>query len=518
MGTPSGARDGLSSVTRGTLYLLIGSLLFVAFNFVARFILIRSISTDEWSAFSFALALVSLVAAVGSLGLPSAVARSLPYTGSEADRRTIVRGTLLVGGMAAIASALVMWALGPWIATTLHFPNLSLALALFPIAAGTSVVMTLIASIFQGFEDVMPNALFVQTVTPGLFVVFLLAILAVPPAGIDYVSALLAYVAANVVALGLTVAYALRRLPRHVTPGPPAPKALGHLMRFAAPLFFVTLMGTLLGNGDTLVLGAYYPLEVGTYTASLTLARLLQVGVGAAAYIFLPVAARLLRSRDTAAIGVTYVTVTKWMLLFSLPLFLLFVVLPSRSLDFVYAAKYAVVVVPLQVTSTAAFLTTAFGPAANAQVAFAQTRLLAYNAIAAAVIDVVVALALVPSLGMTGAAVAWGLANVAYVGLSLLELTYLTGVHPFRPHYVVPLFVTAVPVAAVLFFAPVTYPLWSLPVIAVGIAVLLVVVVLLTRSIDEGDRLLLGALEGLVGRPLPLLRRLGRIGVPRARS
>ncbi len=518
MGTPSGARDGLSSVTRGTFLLLIGSLMYVVLNFVARFILIRAISTEQWSAFSFALALVGVVAAVGTVGLPSAVARSLPYAATDPERRTYVRATLVIGGAAAVGASIVLFALGPWITKTLHFADLGPALQLFPIAVATSVGASLIASIFQGYEDVLPNALFIQTITPLLFVIFLFIAYFVPPFGIDYLSALLTYVVANVVTLGLTLAYALRRLPRHLSPGPGAPRALGHLMNFAAPLFFVTLMSTLLGYGDTLVLGAYFPGQVGTYSASLTLARLLQVGIGAAAYIFLPVAARLLRKDDTASIGVTYVTVTKWMILFSLPLFLLFVFLPGRSLDFVYTAKYAVIVLPLQITVTGAFLTTAFGPASNAQVAFAQTRLLAYNAAVAAAVDLGLAFALIPSDGMTGAALAWALANVVYTGLSLVELAYLTGVHPFRPHFVVPLVVTSIPVALLLLFWPFPFPLWSLPAIGFGIAVLIVLVVLLTRSVDEGDRLLLGAVEGLVGRPLPLLRRIGRIGIPGPKS
>jgi len=517
VGTPSGARDGLSSVTRGTLLLLIGSLAYVVLNFIARFILIRSISQDEWSAFYLALALVGVVAAVGALGLPSAVARNLPYAAGEPERRTFVRGTLIVGGGAAIAASVGLWLLGPWIAATLNFPDLRLALELFPIAVGTSVIASLIASVFQGYEDVLPNALYIQTITPGLFVAFLAVVYLLPPYGIDYLSALLTYVAANVVTLVLLVLYTMRRLPRRLSSGPGSPRALGHLMRFAAPLFLVGLMSTLFGSGDTLVLGAYFPAQVGTYGASLTLARLLQVGVGAAAYIFLPVAARLLRGRDTGAINLTYVTVTKWMILFSLPLFLLFVFLPGRALDFVYTAKYAVIVLPLQITVTGAFLTTAFGPASNAQVAFAQTRLLAYNAIAAAAVDLGLAFALVPTYGMTGAAVAWAVANVTYTGLSLAELAYLTGVHPFRPHFVVPLVVTSVPVAAFLYFAPFAFPNWSLPVIGLAIAALVVLAVLLTRSVDEGDRLLLGAVEGLVGRPLPFLRRIGRIGVPPSR-
>ena len=518
MSSPSGARDGLSSVTRGTLFLLVGTLCFVGLNFVARVILTRSIPYADWNAFYFALTLVGVVSAVGTLGLPSAVARSLPYASSDAERRSIVRGSLAVGGAAAVTSALLLWVLGPWITSALHFADLGPALEVFPIAVGTMVAVNLIAAIFQGYEDVTPNALYIQIITPGLFVAFLVGILLLPPTGIDYTSALFAYVAANVVSLLLTIGYALRWIPRLLPSGPGASGALGQLLRFATPLFLVTVMSTLAGNGDTLVLGIFHPTEIGTYGVSLTLARLLQVGVGAASYIFLPVAARLLRLKDLAAIGVTYVTVTKWMILFSLPLFLLFVFLPGRSLDFVYGPTYATVVLPLQITVAGAFLTTAFGPAANAQVAFGQTRLLAYNSVVAGAVDLGLAFALVPSEGLTGAAIAWAVSSVVYAALSLVELAYFTGVHPFRPHFLVPLLVTSLPIAAFLAFVPLVYPWWSLPLIGVGIALLFVLVVLLTRSVDEGDRLLLGSLEGLVGRPLPFLRRIGRVGVPRPKS
>jgi O-antigen/teichoic acid export membrane protein len=514
--TPSGARDGLSSVTRGTLFLLIATLCLVGLNFVVRVILTHTLLTAQWDAFSYALALVAIVAAVGSLGLPSAVARSLPYANSDAERRTIVRGSLVIGGIAGVLSALVLWILGPWIAAMLHYAFLGPALAVFPIAVGASVSVGLIAAIFQGYEDVTPNALFVQIVTPGLFVAFLIALLILPPAGIDYETAIIAYALANVASLLLTIGYALRRLPRVLPSGTGAPHALGHLLRFAAPLFFVTLMATFVGNGDTLVLGVFDPASVGSYTNALTLARLLQVGVGAASYIFLPVAARLLRRKDTPAIGLTYVTVTKWMILFSLPLLLLFVFLPVRSLDLVYGSAYANVPIPLEITVIGSFLTTALGPAANAQVAFGQTRLLAYNSGIAAAVDLGLAFALVPSLGITGAAIAWGSANAIYTGLSLIELELLTGVHPFHAHFYVPVLVTAVPVGLFLALAPVTYSLVSLPLIGLGIAGLFVLVVLLTRSVDEGDRLLLGALENLVGRPLWLLRRIGRMGLPRS--
>jgi O-antigen/teichoic acid export membrane protein len=516
--TSSGARDGLSSVTRGTLYLLVATLGFVALNFVARVIVVRNVTPQDWNAFSLALTLVGVITPIGALGLPNAIARSLPYSHSDDERRAIVRGSLLIGGASAVGSSLVLWGLGPWITSSLGLPDLGPALEVFPIAVGTTVAINLIAAVFQGYEDVAPNALYTQITPPGLFVVFLGVVYFAPSIGLSYETALLAYVAGNVASLVLAVVYMVRQLPRRLPEGPRDPHAMGPLTRLAIPLLFVGAMSTLSGSGDTLVLGVFHPSAVGTYTVSLTLARLLQVGIGAAAYIFLPVAARFLRSNDLSAIQLTYVTVTKWMILFSLPLLLLFVFLPGPSLDFVYGPQYANVVAPLQLVVVGAFVTTVLGPAANAQVAFGQARLLAYNATAAAVLDIALAVALVPTYGIPGAAVAWAAANIAYTGLSLAELAWLTKVHPFRPHFVLPLVVTAVPTAAVLALAPWHYPLWSLPVVGLGIALLFLLVMLATRSVDEGDRLLLGAIEGLLGRPIPLLRRIGRLGVPRQRS
>lgn len=502
-------REGLSSVTKGTLFLLVSTLLLVGLNFVSRVIVVRSIPND-WSSYSFGLTLAGVLVAIGCLGLPSAVARSLPYASSDDERRTIVRSTLWIGSISAVGSSVLLYLFAGPIGQSIGSPGITLGLRFFPIAVGSGILSSLIASIFQGYEDVTPNALFQQIVNPSLFVVFLTAAYLLPPTGIDYTAALVAYALATAVTLALLVVYLVRRLPRRLGPGPQSPSALSRLLRFTAPLFIVGVMASITGAGDTLILGIFHPAEVGTYTASLTLSRLVPIGIGAAAYIFLPVASRFVRRGETSSVGVTYATVTKWMILVSLPLFLLFFFLPGGSLGFVYGPGFSTQVVPLQITVVGAFATTILGPAASAQVAFGQTRLLAVNAVATGLVDVVVALALVPTYGYVGAAVAWGLANATYSALCLLQLGLLTGIHPFHRHFVIPALVTAVPVGVVLGLVQPHLPFWALPALALGIALLFVVAVLATRSIDEGDRLLLEAVERLVGRPLPFFRRLGR--------
>jgi len=513
---PPDLRSGLSTVTVGTLFLLIATLVLVGFTFLSRVLIIRSVSQASWTAFSLGYTVTGVLLAVGTSAFGVAAARSLPYARTEPERRTIVRTTLVLGGSAAVACGVGLFLAAPVVSRALASPELGSGLGFFAVATACMIVATVIASIFQGFANVTPNALIVQMINPGLFVALLAAAYALPGHRLTYPNALVAYAVAAVGALVVSLAYTARRLPAGLLRGTGDRAARGKLLPLYAPLFVYGTMVSVAGSGDTLVLSAFHYAQVGTYTASLTLARLVQIGIGAASYIFLPVASGFLARGNRRAVGLTYATVTKWLTLFSLPLFVIFVFLPSPSLRFVYGASYAQVVLPLQVVVAGAFVGTLLGPAAMAQVATGQTRLLAVNAAIAGAVDLGLAFTFTPRYGEVGAAVAWSVANVLYGSLCLAQISLTERYHPFGRDFLVPLLVTAVPIAAVLGLVRPSLPLVLLPVLAVGVAVLYVVVVLVTRSIDEGDRLLLGAVERLLGRPLPLVRRLARLLAPRS--
>jgi O-antigen/teichoic acid export membrane protein len=400
-----------------------------------------------------------------------------------------------------------MLAVAPALGRSLGSSQLGDGLVLFSVAVASLIVGNLIAAIFQGFANVTPNALFLQVVNPGLFLGFLGVALVVPPRRVTFVETLDAYALSAAVTLAAMVLYTVRRLPRGLARGEADPRTRAKLFQLAAPLFVTGVMVAVAGYGDTLVLGAFHYAQVGTYTASLTFARLVQVGISAASYIFLPVASAFLARGDRRAVRLTYVTVTKWLTVVSLPLFVVFVFLPSSSLRFVYGPNYASIILPLQVVVTGAFLYTILGPASMAQVAAGQARLVAINSIVAGAADVVVALALVPAYGAVGAAVAWSTANVLYVSLCLGELYVSEGYHPFRRDFVVPLLATGVPSCAVLAVLHPHLPLVALPAVVVGLALAFALIVAATRSVDEGDRLLLEAVERLLRRRVPLVRR-----------
>jgi O-antigen/teichoic acid export membrane protein len=242
----------------------------------------------------------------------------------------------------------------------------------------------------------------------------------------------------------------------------------------------------------------------------LALARLLGLGLSSVGYIFLPVAARYLGNRDSSSLKLTYATATKWTLVVALPLFLVFFFFPSESFGFVYGSSYVTAVLPLRIVVLGGFVASLFGPASAAQIAFGRTQMVLFNTVLAAGADVILSFVLIPSHGAAGAAIAWSVSTILFPMLSTVELGLLEGLHPFERHYLVPLLVTAIPVGLVFGLASFHPSYILLPGIAVALAVLFVAVVLLTRSVDRGDKLLLEAVEQFIGRPLPFIRRLGR--------
>lgn len=511
-----GLRDGLTTVTFGTLALVLATLVLVLLNFVARVLVVRGVSRAELDAFSLGFALTQVLAAIGAFGLPVALARSLPYSVSDGERRTIVRTALLVGGIAAAASGASLALLGPFLGARLGSPELGVGLGFFAVAVASLIVANILAAVFQGFADVLPNALFVQILNPALFLAFVLASYLFPPFRVSYPAALVGYAAANAVTLVALVAYSAYRLPARLPRAPRDAPARARFLRLLVPLAVLGGMSILAGSGDTLVLGALDLGDVGSYSVTLTLARLVQVGMAAASYVFLPVAARFLSRRDPHAVQLTYATVTKWLTVFSLPLFAVFFFLPRDSLTFVYGPAYATVGLPLEIVVLGAFLGTVLGPGSVTQVAFGETRLVALNAVAAGIVDVGLAFLLVPTWGEVGAAAAWASANVLFCGLCVAELARRQRTHPFARDYLLPLVVTLAPIAVALGTVPLALPLFGLPVVAGAIAVVFVAAVVLTRSIGDGDRLLLEAIEGWTGLRVPLVRTLARFAGHRA--
>ena len=505
----NGARAGMRSVTSGTLVMLIGSLGLVAETFVARVMLTRWLSNADWNALALGLAIAGLLSSLGALGLPSAVARNLPFAANDSERRGILASAVRMLLPTAVVAGVALSALSVPLTLTFHKTQLAEVVLFLGVAVAASILSSLFASFFQGFEVTFPNAFFNQVLTPGLFIAYLSVAWGLGGFHLALVTALGGYVVAVAASFVALLIYARLRIRRYLPSGPTATGVSRRLLAFALSLLIVGVLSYFTGYADTLVLGYFDGDDVGLYTNQLTLARLLQVGLGSLGYIFLPVAARFIRERASGALRVVYATATKWTVISSLPLFLLFFFLPISSMRFVFGPVYATGALSLQVLVLGAFIGGVVGPAMQTQVSFGQTRLLMYNTLVSAVVNIGLSFILVPAVGLLGAAIAWSASNALFAVISATEISWLERVHPVASSYLVPFVLTLVPLGALFSLLHRAPWDWTLPLLVAGAAGWYVGAILLTRRLGPGDALLLESVEGVLGVSLPRLRRIG---------
>jgi O-antigen/teichoic acid export membrane protein len=512
-----GAPDPLGSmrsVGRGTAILVLGTLLLFLFGFLSRVLIARTFSRDEWGAFSLGLALAGLLSIVSLLGLDQALARALAFERSPSLRQAIIRHGLAVATLAALGSSAAVYVASGWLAQLFHMGTMAWVLQLFGISVGPAVLCLVLAAVFQGFEDAVPNALFNQIINPGLFVAAVLLALLL---GWGFSSVALGYLAAQFLTLGLLIAYAARRLRRLRLEGPRAPAPVRALWRLSASLWGVGTLAYVTAFVDTLVLGIFRSVaDVGTYAAMMTLGRILLVSNGTLTYIYLPVASRLARDNDYSTIRSTYLAGTRWVLLLVTPGCLLLLLQPQLALQLVFGPGFSSGTLALQILVVPAFLAVLVGPSNACLAGVGRFRALLGTTIVAAAANVALSFGLIPVYGIVGAALAWGIARALYPALGWLVLYRLYRINPFASPMVKPLvFSLAFLSALYLGVGLLQPPVWTVvPLYAVGVLVALAGL-LLTKSVIPGDVAVAQIAERAVGRPLPWLRRLLLRALPR---
>jgi O-antigen/teichoic acid export membrane protein len=504
---PSGR--ALVTVGKGTTIMVLSTVLLFLFSFIGRVAVARAFTVASWGDFSLGLALTGFLSIVAILGLHQAIARTLAFEQDPGVRRNIIRwGLLLTVSSAIISSATVYFLAGPLaqLFDAARSSQLTLVFQLFSVTVGFTLLSLFLAAIFQGFEDAGPNAVFNQVVNPGLFVLFVFLFLFLH---LGFLGALLGYVLSNAIALLAFVWYTVRKLPQLLPRVGTVPMGFpSDLGKLSVALWGVTSLAFVTAYADTLILGVFWPaVTVGYYSSAMTLARLILVGSGALTFIYLPVASRLTRTQDFETIRTTYVTAARWTIAVTFPLFLIFAAVPSTSLGVVFGKNYEPGAVALSLLAWGAFISIMVGPVNACLAGMAYARTLLITSSVAALLNIAVSFALIPALGLIGAAIAWTFSRILFTAMGSRALWRSDRITPFRRTLTLPLVVSmAIGIPAFAILQLVHGPWWMIfPLFGIAAAIF-PLAVLLTKTLDPGDLMVIRAIEKYLNIRLPALR------------
>jgi O-antigen/teichoic acid export membrane protein len=510
--TPPGPSALEEETTRllggGSLVMMASTLAFFVLTFVGYVIAARILPVSGWGEFILGVSFTSFLSVVIILGLNSAVARCLVLEHDASGRLAIVRWSLWVSGVASIAASVATFVFAAPLANLFHQPALTPVFELLAASVGLGAITPMFCAVFQGFQDMLPNALYNQVLNPAVFVVLVVGLFAF---GWRLDGALVAYLVADILGFVASVAYYLRHIEAHLPAGTrAAPRPPRVLWTSAVALWGVGSLAFITAYADTLLLGAFRTAtSVGYYSTAIALARTLLLAVAALTFVFLPLSARLARHNDFARLRSSYTVSVRWIVIVSLPLFLLFALLPSESIVAIFGVKYLPATTALQVLSITAFASSVVGPSNAYLAGLARDRAQLLTTGFSAAVNVGLSVTLIPVYGLLGAALAWGIARALYPALSLGILARDYQIHPFRPALVRPVALTlalTVPTfLAVRFLLPIAWLVYPLFFFALGAFLLSLVV---TRSFLPDDLAFVSASERLLRTDLPRIRAL----------
>jgi O-antigen/teichoic acid export membrane protein len=396
---------------RGSTLLLAGRMLSLAVNFVTQVMIVRYLTKTDFGIFSYGLSMVALGEALCTVGLDKAISRFLPIY-DERKQYGKLFGTLFMtaGTVIGLGMAFILLAFG-----LNGFAGGSMASD--PHAVSVLLIIICLSPL-QSLDDVFmgafavfgkPRAIFFRkyVLAPGLRLAAI-GLVILSDRGVQELA--LGYVLAGAVGIvlyvfmlgqslkadGLLPHLNLRRLEY------PAKEIFG----FALPLIVVDLLFVVMNTTNVFMLQVFgSTTEVADYRVVQPAAKLNLLVMTSFALLFTPAAARFFARGDNAGINNLYWRTAAWTAVFSFPVFALTCMSSHSVTVALFGERYASSAPILALLSLGYYFNAALGYNGLTLRVYGLVKLVVNVSIAAAVLNVLVNLALIPAYGAVGAGI-----------------------------------------------------------------------------------------------------------------
>lgn len=413
---------------------------------------IRLLGLSSYGALAFAVSTASLVAGVVRLGLDPGVARtvaSLHTTGERDGVEKAVRGAVtltLIGGAVGACALCAVFAFAPAGLDTGTRVLFCVSFGALLLGSNAAAVANAVAR-GHGRMVLMEAPLLVPLLAKlgGIALLYGLAVNQLRWAAVAYGAAGVLGVAAS----GLLVRSVFPRRARLFRPDLSSARSF---FVVAAPFAITGLSTIVISRFDVLILGLTgTSVQVGFYEPTL---KLVEQGMSTAPLLFtapfLPAATRLFASGDAPLFRELYFGVSKLVYVCSLPVLLILVAFPERVLHTLFGESFPAQPRLVWLLLVGYVVNIALGLNSGALAAAGNRRALFRYGTAGFATMIVLACALIPPFGPTGAAIATSATFVVINIVLAVALARSAGILPLRTDLAVTVASSALPVAAAL--------------------------------------------------------------------
>ena len=504
--------QSLQKIAKGTGIVFTGTIIGLIIGFVGRIILVRYITQTEYGIYCLALVMISIFATISTLGLGEGSTRYIAYfRGKNEDGkvRGVISSSIKIAFIASISLAVISFFVSHFISISIfHTPALSTPIKIFSIAIPFTVLINVFIAIFRGFDRVDAQVYFNNILRPVLYLLFLIAVVLF---GLSFLGVVYAYVLSIATTCVVFVIYLMKKYPLSIRSGSSVTNPMTQeLLFFSVPLLAVSMLMMVMSWTDTLMLGYFKTPEiVGVYNAALPLAGLLSMTLSSMNFIYVPIISQLYSKNLIGELKRSYIILTKWIFLVTVPIFFVLFLFPDVVLSLLFGSRYIGASVALQVLAFGFFLNICLGFTYTTLLVLGKSNFLMWTFVISAIINIILNMALIPQIGIIGAAIASALSLIVAKILNLIKLYRFFEVHPFVKNYLklVGLLVVFLFVFYILRNL-VIMSFWMFMALFLLFLVSYSLLVLFTKSFDEEDITILLTIEKRLGIDLASIKRI----------
>jgi O-antigen/teichoic acid export membrane protein len=405
----------------------ISSLLLAA---ILQLLIARNLGATKSGGIALGMSLMNFLANLSLMGLDKGVIRFFPTYKSEPGKQIYLA---IFSGFIALSISLLffmIFSLGPHLITDL-FPKQALlleALPYFLLLIPANTMISYLGAVTQALKRFDYQAFFIQFLLPVLKISALIWV--IYRISNDIKTVVLGFVLSTALVVFMLCAalWKSSQPAKHVLS---AQVAMGAVLVFSAPLFFITILDYGWSEAQILILGSLVSSDqIGIFNVALRLTLVLaifQTGLGT---VFAPIIAELHQASKLNELSRLLKVITRWSVIITLPVFLVTFCF-AGDLMRIFGDEFVAGRPVLQVMALGILFNVAVGPIGWFIVLTGRSYLSLINSFVALVLNISVTFFLTTKFGIIGAAIAIVLGLVVINTMRLIQIKLIFGIHPF---------------------------------------------------------------------------------------
>lgn len=415
-------RDIVKSAS--TVY--IGLFLELIIAFAAQVLAARHLSVSGFGGLTTGTALLDIGAIVGGLGLAAGLTRYLPRIG-DAEKRTLTAVTIGITAVVSVVCGAFVVLNARFIATSVFGePSVAVSLQIFGAAIPFSALLSVAIGGIRGQKESLYQVFVKNIVHPiARFALVFVAVLY----GLGQAAIASAYALPYVLSAVLALVLLHRTLPK--TWGSVDRGLVESVTRYSLPFTISNISGFVYRSIDIfLILFIMSSTDVGIYGVAYAAVSFMGMFSTAFNYLASPIASEFDQAGDPEELLSLFGAVTRWLVVLSICGLIPLGVFATEFITVIYSSQYASGGTALTILAVGFAVKNVLSIHNSILEGLGRSKLLSYNSIAAALVNVLLNLVLIPVYGIVGAAVATGLSFVLRDGLAVYQVRSSIGSVP----------------------------------------------------------------------------------------